>query len=102
MIPVADIAARKTFEHLAVGGGPVQEVDFYFTPGHPGVEQAHYHVVLWHVPKGTPSCNSTPAAAARTGSSASLRALHAPAPSCRRTSHRCGGRVHLRRAGAGG
>ncbi len=51
MIPVADVAARKTFEHLAVGGGAVQEVDFYYTPGHPGVEQPHYHVVLWHVPK---------------------------------------------------
>jgi hypothetical protein len=53
MIPVADVAARKTFERLAVGGGAVQEVDFYYTPGHPGVEQPHYHVVLWHVPKET-------------------------------------------------
>ena len=53
MIPVADVAARKTFERLAVGGGAVQEVDFYYTPGHPGVEQPHYHVVLWHVAKGT-------------------------------------------------
>ena len=53
MIPVADVAARKTFEHLAVGGGAVQEVDFYYTPGHPGVEQPHYHVVLWHVAKET-------------------------------------------------
>jgi hypothetical protein len=31
----------------------VREVDFYYTPGHPGVEQPHYHVVLWHVPKET-------------------------------------------------
>jgi hypothetical protein len=53
MIPVADITARKTFEHLAVGGAPVREVDFYYTPGHPGLEQPHYHVVLWHVPKAT-------------------------------------------------
>jgi hypothetical protein len=53
MIPVADITARKTFEHLAVGGGAVREVDFYYTPGHPGVEQPHYHVILWHAPKGT-------------------------------------------------
>ena len=51
MIPVADIAARKTFEQLAAGGGAVREVDFYYTPGHPGVDQPHYHVVLWHVPK---------------------------------------------------
>jgi hypothetical protein len=51
MIPVADVTARKTFENLAVGGAAVQEVDFYYTPGHPGVEQPHYHVVLWHVPE---------------------------------------------------
>jgi hypothetical protein len=53
MIPVADITARKTFEELAAGGGAVREVDFYYTPGHPGVDQPHYHVVLWHVPKET-------------------------------------------------
>jgi hypothetical protein len=53
MIPVADIAARKTFEHLAAGGDAVREVNFYYTPGHPGVEQPHYHVILWHVPKET-------------------------------------------------
>ena len=53
MIPVADITAHKIFEHLAVGGGAVREVDFYYTPGHPGVDQPHYHVVLWHVPKET-------------------------------------------------
>lgn len=51
MIPVSDVVARKTFEHLAVGDGTVQDVDFYYTPGHPGVEQPHYHVVLWHVPE---------------------------------------------------
>jgi ElaB/YqjD/DUF883 family membrane-anchored ribosome-binding protein len=53
MIPVADFNARKQFEELAVGGGDVQEVDFYYTPGHPGIEQPHYHVVLWHVPVET-------------------------------------------------
>jgi hypothetical protein len=51
MIPVSDIEARKRFEHLAVGGGGVQDVDVYFNPGHPGVDEPHYHVVLWHVPK---------------------------------------------------
>jgi hypothetical protein len=53
MIPVADFNARKQFEELAVGGDDVQEVDFYYTPGHPGIEQPHYHVVLWHVPVET-------------------------------------------------
>jgi hypothetical protein len=31
----------------------VREVNFYYTPGHPGVEQPHYHVILWHVPEKT-------------------------------------------------
>jgi outer membrane murein-binding lipoprotein Lpp len=53
MIPVADIAARKRFEDLAATGRPVQDVDLYFNPGHPGVAVPHYHFVLWHVPKAT-------------------------------------------------
>jgi hypothetical protein len=51
MIPLADIEARKVFEDLAVGGGNVQDVDFYYTPGHAGVDQPHYHAVLWHMPE---------------------------------------------------
>src|SRR4051812_13545845 len=51
MIPVADIVARKRFEDLAAIGRPVQDVDLYFNPGHPGVTVPHYHLVLWHVPK---------------------------------------------------
>jgi hypothetical protein len=51
MIPVSDIAARTTFEHLEVGDGTVQDVDLYYNPGHPGVDEPHYHVVLWHLPK---------------------------------------------------
>jgi hypothetical protein len=51
MIPVADIAAREIFEDLAVGGDSMQDVDLYYTPGHAGVDEPHYHVVLWHVPE---------------------------------------------------
>ena len=29
----------------------VVDVDMYYNAGHPGVEQPHYHVVLWHVPE---------------------------------------------------
>ena len=53
MIPVSDLGARKRFEDLAAADGAVRSVDFYHNPGHPGVETPHYHVVLWHVPKGT-------------------------------------------------
>ncbi len=30
----------------------VYMVDIYYDPGHPGVEEPHYHIVLWHVGKG--------------------------------------------------
>jgi hypothetical protein len=53
MIPMSDITARTTFEHLEVGEGTVQDVDLYYNPGHPGVDEPHYHVVLWHLPKET-------------------------------------------------
>ena len=49
MIPVKDPNPDKKFEDLTAPGGPVDHVDVYFTAGHPGVEEPHAHVVLWHV-----------------------------------------------------
>ena len=51
MIPLADIEAQKKFDGLAVGSENVVDVDMYYNAGHPGVEEPHYHVVLWHVPQ---------------------------------------------------
>jgi hypothetical protein len=51
MIPLADIEAQKKFDGLEVGSDNVVDVDMYYNAGHPGVEQPHYHVVLWHVPE---------------------------------------------------
>ena len=51
MIPIKDIEAQKKFDDLAVGTGNVVDVDMYYNAGHPGVEEPHYHVVLWHVPQ---------------------------------------------------
>jgi hypothetical protein len=51
MIPIADIEAQKQFDGLAVGTEKVVDVDMYYNAGHPGVEEPHYHVVLWHVPE---------------------------------------------------
>jgi hypothetical protein len=51
MVPLADIEAQKPFDGLAVGSETVESVDMYYNAGHPGVEQPHYHVVLWHVPE---------------------------------------------------
>lgn len=49
MIPVADLNPDTTFDNLAAPGGNVDHVDVYFNAGHPGVEEPHAHVVLWHV-----------------------------------------------------
>jgi hypothetical protein len=51
MIPVKDIESQKKFEELDVGDHNVTAVDMYYNAGHPGVEEPHYHVVLWHVPE---------------------------------------------------
>jgi hypothetical protein len=51
MIPLKDIDAKKKIDDLAAPGGKVDHVDFYYNAGHPGVEEPHYHVVLWHVSK---------------------------------------------------
>jgi hypothetical protein len=52
MIPLAEMQAQKKFDALAVGPDPsVKAVSMYYNAGHPGVEQPHYHIVLWHVPE---------------------------------------------------
>jgi uncharacterized protein len=50
MIPIKDIQAQQKFD-LAAPGGKVDHVSLYYNAGHPGVQEPHYHVVLWHVPK---------------------------------------------------
>lgn len=51
MLPTKDLSdADKRFEDLSAPGGDVDHVDVYFNAGHPGVEEPHSHVVLWHVP----------------------------------------------------
>ena len=51
MIPLKTLNEHKMFDNLAAPGGKVDHVDLYFNAGHPGVEEPHYHIVLWHVPK---------------------------------------------------
>ena len=51
MIPIKDFEAQKAFS-LAAPGGRVDHVSLYFNAGHPGVEEPHYHIVLWHVKNG--------------------------------------------------
>ena len=49
MLPIKDLNPDKRFDDLAAPGGNVDHVDVYYNAGHPGVEEPHAHVVLWHV-----------------------------------------------------
>ena len=55
MIPLKDMEDKKKFDDLAAPGGKVDHVSLYYNAGHPGVEQPHYHIVLWYVPKSEES-----------------------------------------------
>ena len=50
MLPIKDLNPDHRFEDLSAPGGNVDHVDVYYNAGHPGVEEPHIHVVLWHVP----------------------------------------------------
>lgn len=49
MLPMKDLNPDTRFEDLAAPSGTVDHVDVYFNAGHPGVEEPHIHIVLWHV-----------------------------------------------------
>lgn len=49
MVPLANLNAHKNFDDLPIGATTVKETEFHFNAGHPGVEEPHYHVILWHV-----------------------------------------------------
>jgi len=49
MVPLADMEKQAKFANLAVAGATTKSVDMYYNAGHPGVDQPHYHIVLWHV-----------------------------------------------------
>jgi hypothetical protein len=51
MIPMKDFTEQKKLDDLAAPGGKVDHVSMYYNAGHPGVQEPHYHVVLWHVSK---------------------------------------------------
>lgn len=49
MLPISSLTPDDRFEDLAAPGGNVDHVDVYYNAGHPGVEEPHVHIVLWHV-----------------------------------------------------
>jgi hypothetical protein len=51
MIPMKDFTEQKKLDNLAAPGGKVDHVSMYYNAGHPGVQEPHYHLVLWHVSK---------------------------------------------------
>lgn len=52
MIPLAGMDEHMDFSGLAAPGGEVTSVDIVYNPGHPGVAEPHYHIVLHHLPAG--------------------------------------------------
>ena len=51
MIPLDRMNEKAAWKGLSARGRSVRSVDLEYNPGHPGVEEPHYHVTLWHVPK---------------------------------------------------
>ena len=51
MVPLKDVDAQKNFADLPSPGGNVDHVSLNYNGGHPGVQEPHYHIILWHVPK---------------------------------------------------
>jgi hypothetical protein len=49
MVPLKDIDAHKNFETLGgvAAGVKLDHTDIQYNPGHPGVEEPHYHIVQW-------------------------------------------------------
>lgn len=48
MTPLAALEGGTAFNDMAVGLHHVASVDIYYNAGHPGVEEPHAHVVLFH------------------------------------------------------
>jgi hypothetical protein len=51
MIPLKDFETHRKIDALDAPGGNVDHVDMSYNAGHPGVEEPHYHVTLWHIKK---------------------------------------------------
>jgi hypothetical protein len=49
MVPLKDLDAHKNFDGLGgvAAGVKLNHTDIQYNPGHPGVEEPHYHIVQW-------------------------------------------------------
>jgi hypothetical protein len=50
MIPLKNIEAHQKVNVAGVPDMVVNHVDLRYSPGHPGVPDPHYHVILWYIP----------------------------------------------------
>lgn len=48
MTPLEELRNGVSFDDLSVGLDTVFSVDIYYNAGHPGVEEPHAHVMLFH------------------------------------------------------
>lgn len=48
MTPVKALEDGTAFDDLPLGSPEVTSVDIYYNAGHPGVDEPHVHVVLFH------------------------------------------------------
>jgi hypothetical protein len=48
MTPIKALEGGTSFNDLPLGDPEVTSVDIYYNAGHPGVEEPHVHVVLFH------------------------------------------------------
>ncbi len=55
MVPVKDLDAHKNFENIGgvAAGLKINHTDIQYNPGHPGVEEPHYHIVQWLISPDT-------------------------------------------------
>jgi len=48
MTPLEDLRGGTAYDGLGIGSHEVSSVDVYYNAGHPGVEEPHAHIVLFH------------------------------------------------------
>ena len=53
MVPLKDFESHKNLPDLGANLGDltIDHTDIVFNPGHPGVQEAHYHIVEWLIPR---------------------------------------------------
>ncbi|WP_436643144.1 hypothetical protein [Microbaculum sp. FT89] len=48
MTPLEALENGQSYDDLGIGSHAVRGVDIYYNAGHPGVDEPHAHVVLYH------------------------------------------------------